>query len=394
MKAENRGFTLIELIIAISVLTVVLSIFLQIYAAERRLSVRVSEERMIQDAAKRTIEELKGFSFEDLELRVHEEEQEDSVLQIAGIDYRFTPAEPGKWELTALFDSSGNPVQGDRADYVLRVLIDREYYSNAEENSVYSVNEVRAPEIVNVGSPLNVVVEPAMIIGEEELLTAELLLKVNPETDEEEDESEIAAETEEAEELYDESDIDRYLAVDVSDNMGEMLTVTVKIIYTVDRRETALRRGIFRPEFPEHLSVEKEILSESRRIVHNEKTNEPVNRLYLFLPEDPLLKRIYAAGSIEAERPYQIYLISQQHGLVKNDIILSEGGQRVAAMEEKNGWYSLFTNLEQEQPVSYRGLEDRLYRLSVSVHPAIYQSGGAEPDPGDPLLTLESVKAK
>lgn len=406
VKRENRGFTLIELIIAIAVLSVISGMFLQLFAVERRFSIRVTRERQVQDAAQRTIEELKGFPFEELEQRLNDETGKDgpekSLLQIAGIDYQFSLLESGQWELTAFFDSDGNPAQAGQADYFLQALIDREYYSSDETGSVYSVNEVCAPEITNVGSLLNIVLEPDIITTEEELLTSELLLKVNPETDEETEtgaEGETITENgEDAEQdtVYDESDIDRYLAVDVSDHTGGEVTVSVKLIYTVDQEQTALRRGIFRPEFPESLSVEKEILNETRRIALSEKTKKPVNRLYLFLPGEPILERIYIAGTIGQERPYSIYLISQQNGLVKNDLIITEEGQRLVQRDENNEWCSLYTNLEQEQPVSYRDSEDRMYRLTVSVYPVLYPQGevGLEPILGEPLLTLDSVKGK
>ena len=67
MKKRNGGFTLIELLIALAVLSIMAGVLLQSFVISRRMNTKARKDELVLDAAKRTMEELKGYPFEKLE---------------------------------------------------------------------------------------------------------------------------------------------------------------------------------------------------------------------------------------------------------------------------------------------------------------------------------------
>lgn len=410
MKKKNGGFTLIELLIAITVLSIMAGVLLQTFVVGGRLNTKARVEERIQDMARKTMEEMKGYSFEALgKIAKEASDAGGKEVSISGTDYRFAEREDGKWELTALYRRDGKTAGNKKADYLLQVVADRQPYSEENDSTVYSVNQFEMPNIADVSSFRNVVLEPEAAFREEELLVEELLVKVNPQEEEdEEDGADNSASADDGnssadggedsgdgeEELYGEKDIARYLSVHVKEE-GETLAVDVRLIYTVADSSDALSVPSS-PDFETDLTVEKEILNVKKRIVADEKTGDALNRIYLFLPPAPPYKRLFISGDTDGEKSYEIYVVSHQPDFVKNDIVISSKGETENLMEEKKTWFSLYTNLEQEKPVSFLEAEDRLYHLTVTVYRAVYPEGGegTEPDPGEELLTLDSTKVK
>ena len=67
MEKKDGGFTLIELLIALAVLSIMAGVLLQSFVVSRRMNTKARKDELLLDAAKRTMEELKGYPFEELE---------------------------------------------------------------------------------------------------------------------------------------------------------------------------------------------------------------------------------------------------------------------------------------------------------------------------------------
>ena len=67
MEKKDGGFTLIELLIALAVLSIMAGVLLQSFVVSRMMNTKARKDELLLDAAKRTMEELKGYPFEELE---------------------------------------------------------------------------------------------------------------------------------------------------------------------------------------------------------------------------------------------------------------------------------------------------------------------------------------
>ena len=423
MERKNGGFTLIELLIAITVLSIMAGELLQAFVVSRRFNETARVDERVQDIARKTMEEIKGFPFGELERLSGEAEEkkekpplqmtegleadeagekpDETIISVAGSDYHFREREDGKWELTSRYQKNGRPAGTGKADYLVQAVVNREIYSDADSQTVYSVNQFEMPNIADVSSFQNIVMEPEAASREEELLSEELLLKVNPQEEdgeENEDTSGVAEDEngasgdEDDEVTFAKGDIKRYLYADVKEE-NEKVTVKLTLSYTVadsPKASDSTKSG-------QDLTVEKGILNVTKKLAVDEKTKTVMNRIYLFLPSEPEYKKLYISGGAEEEKQFEIYVISHQTTFTKNDIVVSSAGNpnEMSGVGE-DAWYRLYTNLENEQPVSFSSAEDRLYQVTVTVYQALYPENGenAGPEPGEALLTLDSTKRK
>ena len=469
MEKKNGGFTLIELLIAITVLSIMAGVLLQTFVVGGRINTKARVEERVQDMARRTMEEMKGLDIEALEELLEEgnegtdrqedtsgpgrsaqgpgmdiekksmdqspvktiekndvgteeepdsafaEELEKKIQEMTGSLYHFNREEDGKWEFTALYRKDGRPAGDKKADYLIRAVIDREPYSDERgdtgKGSVSSVNQFEMPNIADVSSPKNVVLEPEMVSNEEDFMSEELLLQVNPqEEDDEEEEGGGASEIADGgndidsggqETVYSVDDIKRYILVNITEK-DEKLAVKIRLLYTVDGDGSKAGAASGTPEFDEGLTLEKEIINTEKRIAVDGKTGSVANRIYLFLPQMPKYTNIFISGETDGERQYEIYVISHQNELSKEGISVSVNGHHEPSFGEKDdAVFKLYTYFsgennqgEPKQLVSFREPEDRLYHLTVTVYRATYSEEGKEPEQGEPLLELDSTKEK
>lgn len=211
MRKRNRGFTLIELMIAIAVLSVMAGVLLQSFVISRRLDSKAKKAEIIQDAAKKTMEGLKGYPFAKLELKSGTGGLLDSV-EIAGERYDIEPlqkegeaekggiekgksgseagksgiekgksgSEAGKSGTKADDSTEAEIIPGDRegyllkreyridetsekADYLIYAEVDWGKYASQDvtaKESALSVNQYQMPNIADVSSFQNIVCDP------------------------------------------------------------------------------------------------------------------------------------------------------------------------------------------------------------------------------------------
>lgn len=424
MKQENQGFTLIELIIAIAVLSVMAGVLFQPFLISRRMNAKSRKEEVVLDVARKTMERFKGYSFSELEQL--SETEEAGVLNIGGITYEYEPlldkpsAEKEEEETNGsdteikkegyrLIREYKSKKTDDKAEYLICVEADRGRYGLEEDSGSYSINHYQMPNIADVSSFQNIVYDPLTLEKDDELLIEELLLKVNPEENEEEGEGENTkeddggSEDEEEKIIFDIEDISKYIFLNLEEQGtgremtgADKLSSHLKLVYTVAFSDAAAGEKKEKPQkiedIPKGLSLISELPAIKRTVIIDEKYGKPLNRLYLFLPESVEFESIFVTARLG--HPYELYVIQPSltagEGMKKEDIILPREARK------EGGSIQLYSNLEikesvtQDQPVSLYEAENRLYHLTVTVYEADYSSG--ELESGAEILRLDSAK--
>ncbi|MEF9939222.1 MAG: type II secretion system protein [Clostridium sp.] len=383
MMKENRGFTLIELMIAIAVLSVMAAVLFQPFVVGGRIDLKASQEEQIQNAAKKTMEELKGYSLEELDAEA--KTNSSGTVVIAGTEYHYdTLSTRQGYRLTREYGKDGK-----KADYLICAEVDAEKYSaedSGKSDTSYSINRYQMPNIVDVSSFQNAVIDPAVLTKDDTIHMEELLLKVNPEETESTDAAAGTGEdaSGESEPIYKETDIKKYLQVDLSETATsgdagkQKLIVRPRTIYTVDS-EKAPEKTLLSPLPPY-----------KKQIVVNEKSGNPVNRIYLFLPPNGVVnfEKIYI--TVNTEKTYEVYVVAASpEGRSRSEYILVSC--------DGTGAVELYTNLAEDKPVSLSEAKKRLYHLTVTVYEADYGNdggGGSVPKQGNEVLKLESTKSE
>lgn len=423
MKKKNRGFTLIELIVAIAVLSVMAAVLLQTFVVSRRMALNARRDEVEQDAGRKTMEALKGYSFETLDRLAAKTGGGTGTVTIAGTEYRYEPLS-GSGNSGDAGDGAGNAAEGTgnagedagnaaesggegylltcyykinetdaKAAYLVEAEADFGKYggtetsgtSGAGTDTVDGINHYRMPNIADVSSVQNVVLEPELFTREDALRTEELLLKVNPEpeTDENGDAADGGDSSGGEEPEYDAGDVRRYLQLSVKESgSGEEkdVAVSARVAYTVDSSVSGWN------DLDSDLTVVTAVLSVKKRAVRNEDGN-PANRIYLFLPAEREFEfeRIFVTADIPGAvkelkpDPYEMYVIAAD-------------GKKAEIDKPGTSQLELYTNFDGDIPVSFERAKKRLYRLRVTVYEADYSGGGAEPVKGKALLTLDSSK--
>lgn len=417
---NNRGFTLIELMIAIAVLSVMASVLFQTFALSGGIATKSRREERLQEIAKQTMEGLKGYSFAELGKAEKEDEEGNGTgkrkVVLGGTEYELEPLPSGTDYLLSYEYRRNKASLKEKADYLIEALVDWGIYSvkadGENQDSPYTINQYRMPNIVDVSSFQNVVIDPNALIKDDELRMGELLLKVNQK---EVDEENIDTATEN-EPVYTEDNIIKFLHVDLSEKTGddesedETMIVKVNAVYTVDQ-DTLLNPPLKVDEFSGgHLSdmtIATPVISAKRQIIKDKKTGKSMNRLYLFLPEyselrTQMFERIYVTA--DTKEVYEVYVVAAGSGLTKDDYILLEEKKKEIRGDGER--VELYTNLrgagnKQDQPISYDEAERRLYHLTVTIYEAIYEADydgdgglGDMPVRGAKVLELDSTKSE
>lgn len=460
MKKRNGGFTLIELLIALAVLSIMAGVLLQSFVISRRMNTKARKDELVLDAAKRTMEELKGYPFENLETFLAggggtpgegdgSGNSAGGNVVIGNTIYRVERLEDGSgsddgtpageeggdenppssgsrqgYRLTAEYgrDTSGS----GKAAYLICAEADYEKYNSTEDEDQeksYSINRYQMPNIADVSSFQNVVIEPQALMKDDKSLTSQLLLKVNPEEEEDGEDSgddggEGAAEDSdgsgsEDETVYTEEDVKRYLwlsvketaAADGGNGEAGTLEVQAQAVYTVKETEGN--------SFSTEESVEASFASVKKNVVKDEKTGLPANRVYLFLPDNetkytwtseeakdggeaeetgfPGFDRIYIGSSLEEEM--ELFIVAANPDQYEED----ETDNKVTVEPAEGTELLIYSNIGGKEPVSWKDAENRLYHLTVTVYEADYSGTGAEtgePERGREVLKLDSTKSE
>lgn len=437
MKERNGGFTLIELLIALAVLSIMSGVLLQSFVVSRRLNTKAAGEETVLNAAKRTMEELKAFPLDELEKyiadddRGYESGREDldfgepsgisGRVRIGNTIYRVERLENDTLESEAtdktgrgyrLITEYGRSPSGDgKAKYIICADADFQIYNQAEEDSgnSYSVNQYKMPNIADVSSFQNAVIDPQTLIKDDALLTARLLLKVNPDGEGEEE----SGGTEEGitEEIYDETDVSRRLMIQVDETSADdgdrkgVLNVLARAVYTVDPS------GAEHPD--DELTIEANLALIKRNVVKQEGKTRPANRVYLFLPDEstsytwttkeedgehtteisgfPGFEHIRISYRLEESIEFFLVAASpeQYEDIVRNSVVSMEPAGNTELL--------IYSNMGESEPVSYKDEENRLYHLTVRVYEADYKTsdaGDGEPSMGRELLRVDSSKSE
>lgn len=454
MKKRNGGFTLIELLIALAVLSIMAGVLLQSFVISRRMNTKARKDELVLDAAKRTMEELKGYPFENLETflaggsgtpgegdgsgnsaggnvvigntiyrveRLEDESGSDDGTPAGEEGGDENPPSSGSrqgYRLTAEYgrDTSGS----GKAAYLVCAEADYEKYNSTEDEDrekSYSINRYQMPNIADVSGFQNVVIEPQALMKDDKSLTSQLLLKVNPDEEEDgEDSGEGAAEDSDGSEdetVYTEEDVKRYLwlfvketaAADGGSGEAGTLTVQAQAVYTVKETEGN--------SYSAEESVEANFASVKKNVVNDEKTGLPANRVYLFLPDYetkytwtseeakdgreaeesgfPGFDRIYIGSSLEEE--IEFFMVAANPDQYKEN----ETDNKVTVEPAGGTELLIYSNIGGKEPVSWKDAENRLYRLTVTVYEADYSGTGAEtgePERGREVLKLDSTKSE
>ncbi len=438
MNRKNGGFTLIELLVAITVLSIMAGVLLQSFVLSRRMDSRARTLELIQDAAKKTMEEMKGYSFEELE-KEYQKDEDDGIgtgldgadygthtVKIAGTEYQYEKTPEEQWKLTCTYERK----KDGKTDYLIQVVADKSRYTQAVESdkkSVYSVNQFQVPNIADVSSFQNVVLPPDLLVKDDELMTEELLLMAN--SDEEDGEEEAGAEgkaeaggaeeqaggnedqDETGADAYSEASIHKYVYMEIGEQSGgDRLTAEARLRYTIGGGDTVSGENA-----AAEYVLEKEILSAERTVTEDPKTGKPMNRIYLFLPTEPRFKKVFISG--DTEKTYELYVLdANAAGSGENGSGTAGSGTKLIGADASGGSaifskaniildgvpskiysgssFEFYTNLDSEQPVSLYQAEDRLYHITVTVYEAEYRDGRDAPILGAEVLKLDSTKSE
>lgn len=394
MDRKNRGFTLIELIIAIAVLSTMTAVLFQAFVVSRRIDTKARKEERVQNLARSVMEDLKGYPFEKLEKEPENPEgpePEDKII-LNGITYTYKPLTSPEGAEGYLLESAYklSPESDAKAAYLIKAEVDFGRYKKVPEDgkldTAYTINNYEMPNIADVSSFQNVVLSPDMLIKDDTLQMGELLLKVN-----EEEESAAAEEAENGED-YTEDSIRKVLQIelkelkgaDIGEDAGKLI-LNAKGIYSVEEIS-----GGVKPVYNLDLSVDFPIGTFKKQIELDGKTKKPLNRIYLFLSERAAYEKIYITAETPLEEIYELFVIAADaeagagHSFGQDDIIIEDVKDKVIR----------YTNLESNKPVSFYPAENRVYRLKVTVYEAEYESEGSDPVQGKELLTLDSTKSE
>lgn len=455
MRKRNGGFTLIELMIAIAVLSTMAGVLLQGFVVGARMNQKARKEEVVQNLARKTMEEMKGYSFEKLHQMVAEA-GEGNTVSIAGTEYQYRelplPEESGASGIKAgeedgaagpgneesSLHSSGQLKEGtpeqpengyrlvaeyrrdpasEKADYLIAADIDWGMFSekHEEENSdVYSINRYEMPNIVDVDSFLNVVIDPETLVKDDQAAVDELQAKVDAiENEDEADEGEDGDDEDKTKTEAKLNFIKKTLAIYVreSDSENNKLLVKVQAVYTANFSVTEKDKNTSESSTHEETLV-KDLKSFKKSLTIDDKSRKPMNRIYLFLPKNGSNKidgiEFSWSPAInfdwDTENTYELFVIasgdtgtsgSPSKSYWNRDDIIINGKSPKEIVADK-GECILYTNLaEGDMPVSLADPERRLYRLTVTVYTAIYEGESSEePVFGEEVLKLDSTKSE
>ncbi|MEY8338679.1 type II secretion system protein [Lachnospiraceae bacterium 62-35] len=366
---NQKGFSLIEMLAAIAVLSVLAGVLLRVFIISSRLLAQSEENERAMSMAEGLLEGLKAASLEELDTIAAWEDENVKVL-LEGSEWEVI-REDKKYLFTRTIKEGpfAYIIEGE-ADY-------GKYGGNDDEYGlVESINLYEMPSISHVDSIENVVISPDELVKEDELLESKLLAKMNLyEEDPEHEEIEEQSKEEGPEEIYTSEDIKKILNLIIDwKSGGEEIRVSAQLIYTAasDSLHPDQASG-----YPAALSARATVFSQIRRVAETEEGKEIKNRIYIFLPDSVVYEKVFitsAKGKESCRCP--VYLVVP-FGM---EAFYTNLEQLVMLPTKGPGPIILFSNIPREDGESnLTGREparNRLYGLSATVYRAEEGEGG------------------
>lgn len=388
---KQAGFTLIEILVAIAVLSVMTGVLFRVFVVSSRIISRSAADEKAVNFAKDTMEVFKAYPLSDAE------------KEIAGGNTKVTVRDE-EWDVaneekSYVFTRS---VERGINSWFVEVKADYGKYANSEpgKNSILEANLYGMPRIADVDTIQNSVIAPDMLLKEDELLENRLLAKVNPsensDSESEGSESSVRGGGSESENVvfYTEDDIRRILNITIdSKNEGKGAGIGAQLIYTVasDTVNPDKASG-----YPAELTVKTGVYSAVKTIVKTEDGQGMENGIYIFLPESPVYERIFISAVKRSDKmSYPMYVVAPKNGTVTGGEYSSLDGF-LSLPETLAGEYEIvkvYSNIPKYaggvSQLAGRELPyNRIYSLSVSV----YESGSGDTPKGNELITIISSK--
>lgn len=337
---RNKGFTLIETLVSVALLTISSGLFLRLFLAGNRINAVSYEKERAMDMAEEAVEIFKSCDLEEIL-----EEREMGLTEIYGQTWN-VEEETGAYIFTRSLEAAGET-------WMVEVKADYGVYQQRTETeeavgtpSALAADLYEQPKISHIENSCNIVISP------EDLSSGE---------DSSEEEEEISEQEEEAVKLLD-------VAVS-SDN--ERIQVSVSEVSPGDLKEDGQKEA----------DIQEEIFSEETDVAITKDGLE--NSIYIFLPETAVYEKIrISAGSRLDGSPYKVWIIVPESGIsypsLKEYLIVRGGGkvEIFSNIPRKPGEKPILT--ETEEPIK------RLYRLEAAVIMG--------EDPKEELVRLVSTK--
>lgn len=185
MKKNHRGFSLIELLIAISVLSIMGGVLLRFFVISHRFNAKARTEEIILDAAERTMEAVKGTSLTQLDTMMQSDTVTSGALStgkeitLGNMTYQCVAVtetdESGSTTTCYRLTSAPQHLGGTSGSgsYITETDIAWSPYgdpssSAASEDSKANLNQYRSPKITDVSSAQNIVLDYDTLLQTEE----------------------------------------------------------------------------------------------------------------------------------------------------------------------------------------------------------------------------------
>lgn len=153
MKKDNKGMTLIELLVAITMLAVVISPFMKTFVISARQNNKARETFRATTVAQNLMEGLEAFTLEDICIQVNKNTGPDSMLYrpngylehaeigaeksgngLTGSDYIFQNSSSDKYEIGI------KGIEEDGKKYDAKILLDASGYATMNQDADFSVD--------------------------------------------------------------------------------------------------------------------------------------------------------------------------------------------------------------------------------------------------------------
>ncbi|WP_101876997.1 type IV pilus modification PilV family protein [Lachnoclostridium edouardi] len=360
MRKKEAGFTLIEVLVAMTVLSLMAAVLMQVFLFSSRVSRKAMIDERIMNLSRDGMETVKNYSLSNLEEKLSDK---DSVnLEISG--HSWTVSRKGNKK----GQNTGYVLEREAAEYfpVYTVKITAEYDGYADQTesagSTEYANCYEMPEISQIVSQYNAIVSP------EDMVIYDLLLMEKMEGIEEhlDNQNEL------------EGDVRRYINITCNVDQSNQAQVAADLIYTLDQGERNKPE-----EFKSNITTSA-VCMKTKLLMEQKEDGSSVNGIYLFLPEEFLFDGIFA----EMKANIPLYIIAPQKIERSGYNSISAGFFKASGLSAKG--LQLFTNLNipgSRELIDVEKPYNRLYKIQVTVS-SQEENGKA----GETLLKLESTK--
>ena len=327
---RNEGFSLLELLISFTVLSVLTGVLLQIFVTGRRIQMSTGEEEHLMDAAGQVMEEIKGFSLGNLRRELRELPEPEKTLKLtdSGVEYTCVLREDGALE-----------IEGQYGEVL------------SENKRKICVSAIILPWVQNSGSTREKGIEKEKGNFENEHIhigdiAADCNIVLMSDV--------LAEEKSQDEESEPEEEQERKYSLDIHVEERDILRVTV---YLTENTDSDLSENQ-EEEDEAGEDIRRKVLSEERKRIIDEN-GELANRIYLFLSEENMPEQIFLSGNLKSS--CQVYIIDGGKTMNPEDIFVND----VSALHYRGKDFLLYTNLDGDIPVASKPEESCLYQISV-----------------------------